>query len=292
MSNHWSFFLSNLKQSSPCVDNKPVKHPTSPKTLHLFISLVFGLTITPHVVAQTETNCTYTREFITALEYLRSQQDAQVAEKDARVLAQKISRGCTGAAQRFIKVHAALSKASLGGKASTETGLEFTKRTDADTEGFVAVFLMAYLPDQLDLDLASSIRLARSLSTSAEGAVLPNLATVRDDFQALVRFCTESQEMALPRPECGLFAVRLAKKNAIFSGGIAAPFIQLFRFLASEKGPHLTTGESLKLAERLMEAGTDSADNFIQAYKYSISPRGLAASAQESVEFARQMSFP
>lgn len=129
--------------------------------------------------------------------------------------------------------------------------------------------------------------MARSLSVDFRG----DIPSVADDFNRLVEFCVSTDHLGLPRPECGNFAARVAQKGEKLSGGIAAPFISLFSFLTSETGPKLTTGQALLLSERLMSAGKDSADNFIQAFKYGISSRGLGFNTRDALRFAQDMTL-
>jgi len=235
-----------------------------------------------------DTHCTYTREYITTLEYLRSHSVLSIPEPQSRSIAEKVSRGCTGAAQRFIKVASALRGAGVAASDTVRSGLEFSARSDVETETFIAVFLKAYLAEFLDLDLGSSLKLARTLSTEFNGDIL----AVRDDFEALVHFCVDTKDLNLPRPRCAQFASRLAHSGENYGGGVADPFIRLFAFLRSDSGPRFTTGQALSLAENLIEGGRDSVSNFIQAYKYGISSHGLGTNIPEAIRFAKKLTFP
>ena len=46
--------------------------------------------------------------------------------------------------------------------------------------------------------------------------------------------------------------------------------------MTDSKGPHLATSKALELADKLVVAGPDSADNFITAYKYAVSKKDWA----------------
>jgi hypothetical protein len=234
-----------------------------------------------------ETHCTFTREYITTLEYLRSHKEFSITEQEAQNLAFKVSRGCTGAAQKFVKVTSVLSQTGVGSKDAIQSGLEFSKRTDAEEEAFVFVFLRSYLKEYLDLDLQSSLKMARSLSVDFDG----DAATARDDFEKLVQFCVGSKSLDLPRPQCGTFAGRLSRLGQATGGGIGGSFIRMYTFLISESGPGLTTHEALRLAEEIIQYGKDSADNFIQAYKYGISSKGLKISGRDAIEFAKKITL-
>ncbi len=233
-------------------------------------------------------NCTYAREYITALEYLRSHSDFVLPEKDARSLAKVVSRGCTGSAQRFIKVSALLRRTGLSAKDALREGQDFSGLTDLETKSFISIFLSVYLPEALDLDLGSSLKMARSLTVGFSGDVL----VAQEDFQDLVKFCVNHSELALPRPQCAPFAIRIAQKGEKFKGGVSNSFIQLFQFLISEKGPHLITGQALHLGESILDGGPGSIENFMIAYKYGISSQGLGFGVQEAVRFALELALP
>lgn len=232
-----------------------------------------------------EYQCTFTREYITTLEYLRSAKEFAIPEKEARILAEKVSQGCSGAADRFIRIVQILTRSEMSSKDAIQIGLQFSGKTNSETQTFLHVFSVAYLSEFIDLDLQSAIKMATQLSSEFQA----DAAGVRDDFDTLLQFCSEAKTLDLPKPQCGAFAARIAHLGERFSGGISDSFLRIYEFLNSEKGPHLGTGPSLALTEQLVAGGRDSADNFIQAYKYGVSPHGLNQSHQEALRFAKQM---
>jgi hypothetical protein len=232
-----------------------------------------------------EQQCTYTREYITALEFLRSSKEFAIPELEARKTAERVSAGCSGAADRFIRVVQILTRSEMGSKDSIQIGLQFSAKTNAETQTFIHVFSKAFLSEYLDLDLQSAVKMAISLSSEFQGDSLG----VRDDFERLLYYCSETKTLDLPKPQCGSFAARIAHLGERFSGGIADSFLRIYEFLISEKGPHLVTGQALALSEQLVTGGRDSADNFIQAYKYGVSSVGLNQSHQDALQFAKQM---
>ena len=242
----------------------------------------------PSSINTSEVECTYSREYITSLEYLRSHKNFEIPENDARILSEKIANGCTGAAQRFIKVASVISQSGMTAKIAVQTGLEFTQKTDKETENFVSIFFKAFLAEYLDLDVQSALQLAHSLSIEFQGDSL----AARDDFERLVEFCVSGKELDLPKPQCAAFAVRIANQGVKLNGGVAKPFITIFTFLTSPSGPNLTTQQALRLGEDLVAGGKDSADNFIQAYKYGVYPQGLSLSQAEAITFAQRMTLP
>jgi hypothetical protein len=236
--------------------------------------------------AESPQSCTTTREFITTLEYLRDQRDFKIRDDEERKIASKVARGCTGAAERFIQVTDVLSASGLSADDSVRTGLQFASRTKTEVAAFITVFKEAFLAEHLDLDMRSALELSRSLSSGFDGDV----TAVSKDFQTLVDFCL-GERIGLPRPACAEFAAATTRKGQQWNGGIARPFIRIYEFLTSTDGPHLTTGQALKVAGGLIVAGPDSADNFIVGYKYAASRNGLRLSSIDAIEFARDLTM-
>jgi hypothetical protein len=230
-------------------------------------------------------SCTATREYVTTLEYLRDRKELAIPEADARKVAQETAKGCSGAARRMIRVSSMLSKAGFGSKDSLENGLAFAKSTDEATDTFVTIFQRAFLPEHLDLDLQASLSMAQSLTRGFEG----DTVAVRKDFEKLVDFCASSKNLDLPKPQCGVFAARVAKLGQEWKGGIYPGFVKVFDFARSEKGVQVPTGQALKIAEKIVAAGPDSPENFISAYRYAVSKRGLGMNEKAALDFATEM---
>lgn len=237
--------------------------------------------------APSVSSCTTAREYITTLEYLRDRKEFSMPEPDAQKVALEASKGCTGAAQRFIRISLILSQAGLGPRDSIRKGIEFSKRTDQETETFASVFRRAYAEDAMDLDLRASMKMAEDLTQEFEA----DSVAVRDDFEKLLDFCSSSGRLGLPKPQCGAFAARLAKQGQRWSGGISVPYIQTFDFVTSSSGPHLATSKAIEIADSLVAAGPDSSDNFITAYKYAVSKKGLGLADNAALAFAMQMGL-
>lgn len=231
--------------------------------------------------------CTYAKEYITTLEYLRAQKAFSIPESEARKLSQEISRACTGSARRFIKITALLSQSGLATPEAIKVGIEFSIKSDTQVETFITVFLTAFLEDELNLEIRTALHMAHALSAEFQG----DSPTAQSDFKQLTRFCVDEKNLNLPRPQCGPFSARIAHQGEKIKGGIASPFIQLYSFLVSDSGAHLTTRQALTLTEKLMEGGREAPTNFIQAFKYGISTHGLNVSTQEAIHFAQTLTL-
>lgn len=235
-------------------------------------------------------DCPRAREFITTLEFLRQDTDLKVPEAQGRKLASQVAAGCAGAAQRFIRVAKLLNASGLGGRDAIETALPFSERTDAETDTFIVVFRHAFVEEFLDLDLKASIDLARSLSSSFEGDVL----AARDDFEKLIQFCVSPRKLDLPKPLCAGFAAdtaRIGSTKPWGSGGVAAPFIQVYEFLRSDTaGPALGASAALNLTREIISRGPDSSEGFMAAYRYASAKKGLDLARAEAISFARDLA--
>jgi len=278
-----SFFLKMLARSDDILSVYSRKSVVG----KLIALITLGLSLAAQgAVREPDNNCTTTREFVTTLEYLRKHMATEFPEPAARQLAMQVTQGCTGAAHRFILITRALTKAELPMKDAAQFGLEFSKKTDRETAAFIAVFEKAFLKDFMDLDLKSSIQLARSLTSEFDG----DMVAARDDFEKLLELCVKRK--ITERPMCAEFAARIAKRGQPWSGGMAEAYIRVIEFNDSSMGPGLNPADSFKLAEDLISRGPGAADNYIQAYRYAISPKGMAFAPKDAQSFAQQLAMP
>ncbi|MGZ3696947.1 MAG: hypothetical protein ACXWP5_02540, partial [Bdellovibrionota bacterium] len=184
-----------------------------------FLMMVLALALSRAAFASAEApNCTYTKDYVTSLEYLRAQKSLAIPEPDARKLALQVTHGCSGSAARFIRVTRMLLTAGLTATDATKTGLEFAGKPDSVTEAFLAIFSVAFSKDYLDLDIKAANDLARSLSVDFSGDAI----RARDDFQTLTEYCVKNfQSLQLQRQDCAPMALRISKKGENWGGGVA-----------------------------------------------------------------------
>ncbi len=276
------FSKNPLPLSSVFLNTKEMK-------LSLFIHLTAPFVVFTCLAAPAPTEvsqCLASREFVTALEFLRADEAFKLKDPEGRDLAFKIAEGCTGAAKRFIRISKTLFTTGANRRDMTRLGLRFSSGSDAETDAFIAAFSRAIAEDSLDLDYETSLQLALSLSKEFTG----DLKTVREDFTQLVDFCSKDQALGLPRAQCGPFAAKLARKGETWKDGLAQPFIETFQYLKSESGPNLTTADALKIAETLVGQGPGGPENFKIAFKYGTSRSGLSLPRNEAVLFSKKLS--
>jgi hypothetical protein len=225
--------------------------------------------------------CSTTKEFITTYEYLKTK-ETYFQPKWAQKTARDVSVGCKGAAVRFIKVFELMTKADAYGQDAADLGILAANSTDEVTESFIETFQKSFLKKYLDLDLASSVKLAKGLSFKYEGKV----KNAEDDFGKLVKFCTSETDLNLSKPVCAKMAYRVALYGQNTPNGIFPAFKRSFQFLTSSAGPKVTTETALKVSEKLVKVSPMAVYNFVKAYEYGMKEKGLGLQVAEAVQFA------
>ena len=94
----------------------------------------------------------------------------------------------------------------------------------------------------------------------------------------------------MPLPKCATFSRRVASLGKKYENGVYSAFKKSFDFLSSEKGPHLTTYKSLEASEKLVGISPRAVDNFITAFKYGSSKKGLSLDIKDAYGFANNLA--
>ncbi|MGE4232247.1 MAG: hypothetical protein AB7F43_02860 [Bacteriovoracia bacterium] len=231
--------------------------------------------------------CDTTKEYITALEFLRVEKNFAIAEPEARKLALEVSKGCSGSAERFIRIVKLLVKAEVGSKDAIQAGLKFAGKTEIEADAFVSIFKTSFVADSLDLDLATSIDLAHSLSSGFDG----DHKVALKDFYHLVGFCLDYEGIDLPRPACAKMAARIARTTKVHKQSVYHSFKEAYMFMStSGKGPHMDNGQATRKAEELVAIAPRAVDNYIVAYRYAVAEKGLGMSVPDALSFADKMA--
>lgn len=259
------------------------------------IAMLFSLVISSTLWANSPTDnnvqkkdiCLAAREYITTVTYLRDNKDFGLSNKEIIDTADKVSTGCSGSSQRFIKVLTLLSKMGVDTRSSISSSLAFVDKDDKFTKVFIEIYRRAYDPKYLDLDVLTSMKISLKLSAQYTGNIDKSLK----DFTALVDFCLKNQSMDLPRPICAKLATDIATLGQDFEKPIAKPFIKLIHFLQDHKnGPKLDRNNSLKVAKNVIKFGPISVKNFEQAYNFAVSKKGLDYTIKQAIPFAIKIS--
>ena len=277
------------------------------KGRYAFVVVLFSFLIplgTPTLAAE----CPSSKEFITTLEYLRTRTELKLAEPQSILIAKKVSKGCTHAAKRFTQIFSGLTGAGVAADRALQYAQTFAEKSspqkkdreerdhkeldhkerDMEAEVFLSLFFRAYAEDDLDLTLSDSLHLAHQLVLEGDFKNA-KIVDVRNDFEKVVRACVREKEMNLPRPQCADLATRITQLGKGTPGGLADTYLEMIRFLESESGPHLTQGDALPLAEKLLRGGKNSSQNLSQAYRYAVSSSGLSLPTREALMLAQEL---
>ncbi len=234
----------------------------------------------------TETACLTTREFITTLEFFRKDNDFKMKDAEAQDWSFRVSEGCTGSAKRFIRIAKTLSAAGANRKTAVDVALPFAKATDGQTEAFISAFKLSIAEDVLDMDFLNSTNTANSISRNHPG----DLKFALKDFEKIVKNCADSSRFAIPRKDCGFLAAKIAQAGSKWEKGAAEPFLEIYEFMISEKGPALINAEAVDWSEKIISQGPSAKENFKQAYQYASSSDGLGFNRNDAIRFALKMA--
>ena len=96
--------------------------------INLLICSGFAATPLTAPLEKKISNCLSAREYITTVNYFRTNKDFGLSEKEIQKTADKVSMGCSGASQRFIKIVKVLTKMGIDTRSSIENGFSFVNK--------------------------------------------------------------------------------------------------------------------------------------------------------------------
>ncbi len=228
--------------------------------------------------------CESAKEFITTFEFLRDHLDLAGSGDNAVKLASQVSAGCTGAAKRFIQTAKFMKKVDLPLTEILSTSVEFAQKEDSHADAFNQIFKRAYAEDGFDLDMVTSLQLAKKISVEYPG----NVQRALKDFETVSEFCLKKTEVTVSRQACAELA-----KNISLNGKEKAPmasevFIEAYRYIKTTIG--LTAHDALKISQDLVKIHPLAFSNFKLSYEYAISDKGLKSNKEQSVLFGKKMA--
>ena len=232
--------------------------------------------------------CESAKEFVVAFSYLTDKDTLKMPKKPALTMAKEIAAGCDGAGARFVHVTETLRRAGLSGNASAKLGKSFALGSDGQKDAFLTIFLHSFLKKYLDLDLLTSVNLAKRLSIEYQG----DTEQVLSDYKGLVEFCLDKEQLALPRPRCAKIASDFARLGETSKISILEPFMEGFEFLTDdEDGPKMTTKEAMKLLSELLKVSPYAATNFEEVYGFAHDGDHLKFNRNQAISLARNVAM-
>lgn len=230
--------------------------------------------------------CLSSREYITAVNFLRKSKEFKLDEKQIRSIADQVSMGCSEASKRFIMITNLLVKSSLDSKSALEIAIKFASKTEEEVRTFIYIFKRSYLKNFLDLDIRTSVNVAMTLSDKFDG----DQKNSQETFNEILRLCRSRNGLDMPNKKCAELAANVAKKGEKFKESVGKKFVHLFEYLIQTSGPNLPSFEAVKIAEELIAYGPMAYKNFYHGYKFALSKKGLNLSRNQSIEFGKKMA--
>lgn len=210
--------------------------------------------------------CESTAAFTKTLKFLRETKDFHFNEEANRRIAEQVSKGCTGSAERFSQVLVLLKTVGLSEKKSLEVALEFVFSSPEVQKNFIEVFSKSFLAEFFDYEFPKAMKLALELSKDYEG----DAAILRADFISLIKYCKEKKGLDLPLSQCASYAVMVAKLSQYHEKGIATEFVTLYEELRYRKDLTLNVRKAMEIAPRILQSGPKAKDNFFAAYEFAM----------------------
>jgi len=231
--------------------------------------------------------CFAAKEYITVISYLRDDKSFEIQEEQARKIAERVSDGCEGAAERFIRTVSVLRKAEVSARDALEMGVQVSHKHEVAGKAFVEIFSVCFSEDHLDLDLKWCSKLAKDLTVDFQG----DIPVALSDFKNTVDYCISKSDMNLPRQECAKIAQKVAVASQIAEQSMYKDFKRVVEFIKGQselgKAP---VPQIAQMALDVLNQGRSGADNFVSGYKFALADSGLKLTPDQALSFARQMA--
>lgn len=226
--------------------------------------------------------CESFSDFKQAYEYLKKQADLNIPDTRMLGLSVTISKGCTGAANRFVVIYETLKKSGVSIEKSIEVALDFAHDEEVRVQNFANVFKRIFLENYFDFDFSTAFRISLELSRDLEA----NVDEVRTDFVNLVKFCVDNKSMDLPTKLCADYALLLVKHSKLYpKTGLYSYFTELYGFLRDHEKLGLNIKEALRVIPEVLSYGPTATKNFKETFNYSVS-KEVSLTAADSLKMA------
>lgn len=230
--------------------------------------------------------CRGAKEYIATLEFFRKNKEIILVESAARKIAERVSRGCDGATERFSRVLILLKSVGLSDLKALEISLDFAGRSPDVQKNFVEILSRSFLSEFFDYDYSLAAKLAYELSRDYKG----DPRQVRDDFLEMVRFCKSEKNLDLPARLCAELTIKLARLSQFYPNGVRHEFFRLFKDLRIKPEFGMNVRDALDVAYNVLKNGPRGTENFFTAFEYASKKQGLDMSRLQALSFALEMS--
>ncbi len=256
-------------------------------TFLFLLMLSAQVSSSPQIPEESTQFCKSSREYITTFNFFTKNKEFGLNQDEIKKTSFEVSKGCTNASQRFIKIFKLLTEVGIDTRTSIKYAQDFAQLKDQFTEAFITLFKFTYNPDLLDLNVLDALEITLALTKNQKDSIKKTMA----DFEDLVEYCLEHESMELPHKKCASIAMQVTLTGQKYKIKMAKSFIQFLDFLQeNKKGPQIDKTAALSRTLELINYGPLSYKNFSQAYSFAISKTGLKYSTVDAMKFATQMA--
>jgi hypothetical protein len=229
-------------------------------------------------------NCQSGKEYAAAYEFLDKNRDKSgLSEEEVLETSLQVSKGCDGAASRFLKAYNLLIKVGLSGRSALNTGKVLSKMSDDHSNAFLELFLHSYLEEHLNLDIQTSLEIASQLSIDFQGQPLQ----AYKDFARLTQFCREDSETQVDLLSCVKLMAMTVKKTEFYGKGMSEDFINFYKYLKNDSYLKMNVQQALILSHEVLVSGPEASSNFRYSYEFAISKKGFKCRGQEITQLCQ-----
>lgn len=228
--------------------------------------------------------CPSGKEFVTTVQFLKTNTVLAVAGNDLVQIASRVSQGCEGAAKRFISTIQSLQKTEITNSEKLQIAIELANKDSEAVETFNHVFRWAYARDGFDLEISLALKLAREVSIQFDGDQKRTL----ESFKQATEFCSDSKKMSIPRPACADLAKQIALTTLSKKPSSADVFIESYNYLREDV--KMSQADAIQMGLSLLQKNHEAFENFKTVYEYSLSKNGFSATQAEALSLGKRIA--
>ncbi len=211
--------------------------------------------------------CEATKEFISSVEYLRTQKKITLPDNEILKTALLVSENCNGAAKRFSRILDTLVTSGVDHEHARHFAVTYSREDNESVEAFISLFQGLVLEKKFNLPFYQAFETAKYFAESTKG----NKAELKKDFLGFLGFCFEDANgILLSLEQCRSLSFSYLKLHADYPKGVFQDFKTLFTFLRNEKETGLAISNALAITQKILLNGPGAQKNFIDSYRYGL----------------------
>jgi hypothetical protein len=243
------------------------------------------LNVAPTTEVPNKYICASSKEYLTIIRYFDSHKDLLQTSAQAKEIADEISKGCNGAADRFVRVFETLTKVELSGNTSRNVGVLLSNKPDKMVDNFLTIFRVAYVESELNLTASKALEIARKLSFDFPG----HFEIAKSSFLKLLGFC-KTENLNISLPQCSEFMADVVLESAPVGVDVFATFTESFRYIRNHKDLKISVPKILLHSKTIASYGPRALENFTEFFEFATSEKGLGERNDKALEKALEIA--